>query len=343
MPAAPEIPPFRPHPLLRSGHLQTLAAVFLPGHKRSYCAVKHHIVLDDEDQLVLHEDAPADWKPGKRAVLLMHGLSGCYESGYMQRVAEKLSDRGFRSFRLDLRGCGAGAGLASHPYHSGRSADVAAVLEFLARHCPDSPVTAVGFSLSANVLLKLLGEIGDRPCANLDSAIALCPPVDLRECSLNLSRGVNRLYDVNFLNELWQGLRTRERLLEGDERHAANHANGHGEAIRTALSRRPLTLFHFDDVFTGPVSGFAGADDYYRTCSSGQFVPGIRLPTLVLASADDPLIPKKTLDRVAWPSAIQLHITDAGGHLGFISRRSNDPDNRWMDWRIIDWISALDA
>jgi predicted alpha/beta-fold hydrolase len=45
-------------------------------------------------------------------------------------------------------------------------------------------------------------------------------------------------------------------------------------------------------------------------------------------------------DRVAWPANVQLHIARGGGHLGFIARRGDDPDRRWMDWRVVEWIVA---
>ncbi len=97
--------------------------------------------------MILHDDCPDEWQPRDRVALMIHGLAGCHESGYMQRIAHKLSTRGVRVFRMDLRGCGAGQELASLPYHSGRSEDAVAALEEIAEIAPDSPVTLVGFSL----------------------------------------------------------------------------------------------------------------------------------------------------------------------------------------------------
>ena len=99
------------------------------------------------------------WQPADRSALLIHGLGGCHDSGYMQRIAHKLNARGVRVFRMDLRGCGAGMGLARLPYHSGRSEDARAALAAIARICRNSPTTLVGFSLGANMSLKLLGEL----------------------------------------------------------------------------------------------------------------------------------------------------------------------------------------
>ena len=67
-------------------------------------------------------------------------------------------------------------------------------------------------------------------------------------------------------------------------------------------------------------------------------MPHIRWPVLLLASRDDPLIPRGPLERIAMPDNVELRMTDHGGHLGFIGRRGIDPDRRWMDWRVVDWV-----
>lgn len=101
---------FRPHPLLSNSHLQTLIGVRWPQRSAAHAASLHRVQLDDGDQLALHEDGPAGDASGP-CVLLIHGLAGSYESTYMRRVKDKLVARGYRVFRLDMRGCGAGRGL----------------------------------------------------------------------------------------------------------------------------------------------------------------------------------------------------------------------------------------
>ncbi len=319
-----DLPPFRPHVLFRGGHAQTFAGAYWPYRRPVYRARKHHVRLADGDQIVLHDDCPASWRPKDRSALLIHGLAGCHESGYMVRLAHKLSERGIRAFRMDLRGCGAGVQLARLPYHSGRSEDAAAALEAIGRHLPHSPTTLVGFSLGANITLKLLGELGGRPCGNLDSAMAVCPPIDLAACSRHLSRLTNRVYDRHFVRSLLRHLEYRRSVLP--------------EVAHVPFDRRPRTLWEFDNTFTAVVCGFGTADDYYREASSVGRIPHIRRPTLVLASRDDPMIPCEALQQVNRPSCVRVHFADGGGHLGFVARRGIDPDCRWMEWRVIDWV-----
>lgn len=324
------LPEFRPHTLLRGGHAQTVGAVAFPGRLPEYRAQQHVVELADGDRIVLHDDCPASWTPGDRTVLLVHGLGGCHRSAYMQRIAHKLAARGVRAFRMDLRGCGAGVALARLPYHSGRSEDAAAALEFMAALCPRSPSTIVGFSLGANLTLKLLGECGSDPPGNLDSGMAISPPVELAACSEWLRRPLNRFYDAYFARLLTSRLAER--------RQVAPHAE------HVEFARRPRRILDIDDAFTAPVCGFGVAANYYRVCSAARVSADVRLPTLVIAASDDPLIPMRLFHEVQFSSSTIVHVTRGGGHLGYIAaRRGQDADRRWMDWRVVDWVTAIDA
>ncbi|MGD9723353.1 MAG: YheT family hydrolase [Pirellulales bacterium] len=320
-----DLPPFLPHRLLRGGHAQTLAGAYLPFRSPGYHAQHVEVMLADGDRLVLHDDCPGTWRPHDRSALLIHGLGGSHASGYMVRLAHKLRQRGVRVFRMDLRGCGAGVELARLPYHSGRSEDAAAAIGALAERLPHSPVTLVGFSLGANIVLKLLGELGEAPCGNLDSAMAVCPPVDLAACSRKIGRPTNRLYDRYFVRVL---------LAQLEHRARARH-----DAVQATFARRPRSLWEFDNEFTAVVCGFGTADKYYEQASSAAWLPRIRLPTLVVAARDDPMVECNPLERAGASHSVQVHLTEHGGHLGFIGRSGVDPDRRWMEWRVVDWVT----
>lgn len=321
------LPDFEPHPLFRGGHAQTLAGHFLPSRLVPYKAMQHVVDLPDGDRVVLHDDCPEGWRSGDPIVLLIHGLAGSHASLYLRRIAAKLETIGVRSFRMDLRGCGAGERLARLPYHSGRTEDAAAALNYLARLCPDSPAALTGFSLGGNITLKLMGEVGSRPPGNLVRAMAVCPPVDLAACSAAISRNLNRLYDRYFVRLLLGQLKSRQLILP--------------DAPMVAFPKPPRRLFEFDDSFTAPICGFQTAANYYRTCSSGQFLADIELPTLILAARNDPMIPPQPLEEAPRSRAVLLHLTDSGGHLGYVSRSADDGDRRWMDWRVVEWIRSL--
>src|SRR5262245_53842137 len=112
-----QVPAFRPVPVIRGGHMQTIAAMFWPSGPETYPSEHRLVGLPDGDKLVCVVSTPSAWRPDHRTVVLVHGLCGCYGSPYMRRIAGNLYYAGLRAVRLNLRGCGSGAGLARWPYH----------------------------------------------------------------------------------------------------------------------------------------------------------------------------------------------------------------------------------
>jgi predicted alpha/beta-fold hydrolase len=306
--------------------LQTVVGCYLPWRRLPYRASQHRVLLADGDTIVLHDDCPPAWQHGDPAALLVHGLGGCHQSGYMERGAGKLNRLGYRVFRMDLRGYGAGLTLARHPIHAGRSEDAAASLAFVNQLCPDSPVHVVGFSMGANIVLKMAGEFGSLAPDKLASVMAVAPPIDLIECSRNVQLPKNRLYDRSFVYGLLRHVRRKLKAVP--------------DALSRELRPRPRRLLDFDNHFTAPLSGFADAHDYYTRASSGPLLPHIAVPTLIVTAANDPIIPVGPFERASYSPTTRLVVTPCGGHLGFISRGGSDPDRRWLDWRVIEWIAS---
>jgi uncharacterized protein len=318
------IPDFEPHPLLRSGHAQTIAASVLPGKKYDYNAIQHYVSVSQGDQVVLHDDRPDDWKWGDQVVLLLHGLAGCHQSNYLIRTSAKLKDRNIRSFRMDFRGCGAGKGLSRNPYHAGRTEDIIDCLHKIQTCCPDSPITLVGFSLSGNMVLNLLSRQKEELPETLNRAMVVNPSIDLSACVKELSRPIQRIYDKHFVKLL---------MKQAKQDWPVIHENPEYNQIP-----KPATMNQFDDLFTAPVCGFGTAENYYHSCSSAPHIQDIEIPTLIITAKDDPLVPVNLFEKLELPESVKLHIVNGGGHLGYISTGYNDEDRRWMDWRVIDWV-----
>jgi predicted alpha/beta-fold hydrolase len=321
-----DFPDFVPHPLFRSGHSQTIAGAYVPHRRLVYRAQVHSLELPDGDRTALHDDCPATWSDGDQCVLLLHGLGGSHLSPYMVRVSEKLRERGTRCFRLDLRGHGLGWDWAQQPGHAGRSEDARGAITRILEMCPRSNLAAIGISMGGNILLKLLGEWGEAAPPRLTRAMTVAPPVDLERCSRNLLKRDNRIYARAFLRSLQRQLRIRRGVMKS--------------LATLRLERPPRTLWEFDDVVTAPLSGFAGVQDYYQQCSAARVTERIAIPTTILAAADDPLIPVTIYERATFSPSVRIHITGHGGHVGYLGVANRDPDRRWLDWRILEWLQA---
>lgn len=316
--------PFCPHPLVRGGHAQTLFGMSLPYRYRTYSAEQHFALLEDGDQLVLHDDRPAGWAPGDRAALLVHGLGGDHRSPYVRRSAEKLNDVGVRCFRLDLRGCGAGEPHSRGGAHGASWPDLAVAIERIAQLTPGSELALVGFSLGGALGINLAGELGDVRCGNLTSVMAVCPPLDLGAVAQRFNTFTGRVYDRHFSGMMWKHITRRVDAME--------------DPPVVDLSRRPRRLRDLDEWITAPFNGFRDAAAYYQHSNAGPRLASIRIPAKIILAADDPVIPTEPLLSYSHSSHVEAVVTRSGGHLGFLGRRGIDPDLRWLDWRVVEWV-----
>ncbi len=325
--AAPEggFPPFEPHPWLRDPHVQTIVARLWAWPRHRLPSTYAEVDLGDGDRASVLESIPEGWAQGDPAAILVHGLGGCARSPYIVRVGRRLVGMGIRVVRMNLRGVGSGFGIARSFYHSGRSGDVREVARWLAARAPGSPIALVGFSLGANLVLKLAGEAADRPVEGLDSVVAANPPLDLIACCRQIRMKHNQLYDRNFL-----------RNLRGQvARLHASYPDLETIDLSTAGS-----LMEFDEIYTAPRNGFRDAADYYEQSSAGRLIPKISVPGLVIHAEDDPFIPIGPFRSILFPPHLALELIPGGGHLGYLSRKPWRGDRRWLDARISAWLAS---
>ena len=105
--------------------------------------------------------------------------------------------------------------------------------------------------------------------------------------------------------------------------------------------RQSKNFDDFDTHATAALHGFADATDYYRKVSCGQYLGDARVPTLLLAAADDPFNPGTTLPH-RFPDASPYLVpcfTARGGHVGFVAGTPLRP-HFWMDDIISDFFEA---
>jgi predicted alpha/beta-fold hydrolase len=165
----------------------------------------------------------------------------------------------------------------------------------------------LGFSLGGNVLLKLLGERPDGGTALVDAAVAMSVPMDLAAGGRLLEETpMGRLYTWYFLRSLRRKVMAKRDLLRG--------------LIDLERTLSATTLRAFDEAATARLHGFRDADDYYETCSSARYLDGVRSPTLVLHSLDDPFLPRSAIPTRALAAnpAVTAVLTAGGGHVGFL-------------------------
>ena len=179
-------PPFRPPPVLRNPHLQTVIASRKP--RRYWFGWNNweymEINLGREGRIA----AEVSWQPGKKTdspvLFLLHGLEGSARSHYLVGISKKAYAAGFHTVRVNTRNCGGTEHMTRTLYCAGLSQDVSAIVGHLQQECRVGRIYAAGVSLGANILLKYLGEEGERAAGRVQGAAALSPPIDLGLCAL---------------------------------------------------------------------------------------------------------------------------------------------------------------
>lgn len=314
--------PFDPFPLFPGSHQQTILGSFylMP---RKLDSITRFIELPDKDLIAIEVTQPKDWKEDDPTVLLVHGLCGSHDSPYMIRIAKKLSNKGYRAIRFNLRGCGSGKGKAKKIYHSGRSQDVLEVLKVLKKESPKSLITLAGFSLGGNIVLKLAGELNTVATNFIEKVIAVGAPVDLFSSVCLLQENENHFYQNYFLKLLVSDVMNRQRLFPD---------------IEQVSIPKNITLIEFDEWYTAPQCGYKNAMDYYKKSSSRELVPEIDIPCHILFAEDDPLISSTALDHFTLKDHIEVNKTKKGGHLGYLGIPGGERGFHWMDSLFLEWM-----
>ncbi len=330
--ASPWMRPFVPRRFLRNGHLQTIVGIFLP---RTYS------LPDPASQLIEVEAAtsacsasfvlchchwqPAEVRSERLTVVIVHGLEGSSTSPYVLGNSSRAWKAGCNVVRMNMRSCGAGEDMSPTIYHAGRSQDVAIVMAELALTHHIHSFALVGYSMGGNLVLKLAGELGSASPPYFKAVVGVSPLMDLVASSAALHEPQNRLYESRFLADLLKHFRHQVELYP--DLYSADGLN----KIRT--------LRQFDEQVIAQYGGFAGADDYYRSVASSNWVQDITVPTLILQALDDPFIrmTSETRDKLLANSRVRLVETRHGGHCAFLSPEPGDA-GFWAERTLLDFL-----
>ena len=102
------------------------------------------------------------------------------------------------------------------------------------------------------------------------------------------------------------------------------------------------TIWDFDVRYTAPAAGYKDVEEYYKKCSSGQFLKFIKTPTTILCAQDDPFIPPRVFEEVKMSFHVNYLAPDGGGHMGYITKTKTPlGDRRWMDFVAVKWAKEL--
>jgi predicted alpha/beta-fold hydrolase len=312
---------------LRNRHAQTIwRRVFGRVPQVGYRRVR--IETPDGDFLDL------DWlerslRSERPLAIVLHGLEGSSQAKYVLGVLVEAAVRGWDGVAVNFRSCSGELNRVPRFYHSGETQDLDWIVSSLVARSPHRPLVLIGFSLGGNVLLKWLGERGEKVPDQVRGAVAVSVPYDLGVAAHRVDHGFGRVYGQVFLRTL------KAKALAKAERFPG--------LVDVELVRRLSSFAEFDEHVTAPIHGFSGAKDYWTRSSCVPWLEQVRRPTLLISAGDDPFLPSQYLPReaVARSAWLEAEFPEGGGHVGFVHGPWPWSVSYWVDERAVAFLDAI--
>lgn len=329
-----QFPQYEAPAWLRNGHLMTIVPALL---QRKF----PQAILDAEERQIEVEPGNrvlvrCSWQSRRTdhpTILIVHGLEGSSEARYVLAVASKAYALGMNVVRVNLRNCGDSLHLSSTLYHAGMSSDLIEVAHELQQTDGLQRFALLGFSLGGNIVLKAAAEASvDRGRhASIKTVAAISPSLDLQACVRAIQKPQNKLYEHFFLSSLKRKIAQKAKLYPG----------------KFDLSRlgEVAGILDFDDMFTAVHGGFGSAANYYATQSALQLIDKIAIPSLLITSQDDPMVPYEIFNNPVFTNPhLTLLAPKYGGHAGFLAAKTEDSnvfDRHWAENRAAQFCAEM--
>jgi hypothetical protein len=189
---------------------------------------------------------------------------------------------------------------------------------------PYQKIVLIGFSMGGNLSLVYLGNKGSRINSKIEKTVVFSVPCDLKASTWELAKFTNKIYMRQFLKTLHQKIRAKMELMPGlindDDYHLIKNFKD------------------YDDRYTAPLHGFKNAEDYWSKSSSNQYIPEVKVPTLIVNARNDPFIADGCypIKETSNSKYVYLEMPRSGGHVGFIQFKKDK--SYWSEERTIEFL-----
>jgi len=312
---------YKPPLFLKNRHLQTIYPVFFRKFDTSFYE-RERITTPDDDFLDL------DWSciGSKQLAIISHGLEGNSFRSYVVGMVRAFNKHGWDALAWNYRSCSQETNRKLRFYHNGTTDDLECVINHAMNTERYESLVLIGLSMGGNLSLVYLGQKGANINPIVKKAVVFSVPCDLKGSSIKLAKPINKiLYMKRFLNMLHEKIKAKMEIFP----HKINDLD----------YNKVQNFKDFDDRYTAPIHGFKNAEDYWHKCSSKQFIPQIKIPTLIVNAANDPFLSESCypIEEAAANPKIFLEIPQSGGHVGFVE--FNKEKMYWSERRAIQFVN----
>ncbi|MBO3098222.1 YheT family hydrolase [Gelidibacter pelagius] len=252
-----------------------------------------------------------DWsyaqKKSEKVIILLSGLEGHAQRPYLTGTAKLFNKNGIDAISVNFRGCSGEPNRKYYAYHSGATEDLHTIIMHAIKDKNYAEIYLYGISLGGNLALKYLGERDDVP-SQIKACIGISVPCSLQHSAKQLHSFINRPFHDRFKKRLVNSLRVKQSQFP--------------DQISEAEVDSIKTLNDFDEVYTSRAHGFKNALDYYEKSSCLQFLPNIKVPSLIINALNDSFLTPECFPVKAAKNNpnLYLEMPKHGGHVGFINR-----------------------
>lgn len=317
---------FTPPPWLSNAHVQSivpslrLRRPLLMRRARALLACAQTQIVDCGDgvRLMGHysSQTAAGRAPARDLAILLHGWEGSADSLYVLSLGSHLFKLGCDVYRLNFRDHGPTHHLNEDLFHSCRLDEVVGAVRSIQQATPERRLTIAGFSLGGNFALRVAARA---PAAgiHLARAVAICPVLRPHSTMDILEEG-SFVYRQYFISKWKRSLRLKQRFFP--RRYD----------FSSILAQRSIKAM--TQIMVERYSEFASLDAYLNGYAIvGDALAGLTVPSHLLLSLDDPIIPARDLEQLARTAHLQVTTIAHGGHCGFMDGFNRES---WADRQV---------
>ena len=313
---------YTPPLFLRNAHLQTVYPSLFRKFDVDFYQ-RERIKTLDNDFIDL------DWSQNgsENLAIISHGLEGNSHRSYVVGMVKALNKDGWDALAWNFRGCSGQINQQLRFYHSGAIEDLEYVIQYVLKSQNYKTISLIGFSMGGNLSLVYLGKNSTNVPTEIKKSVVFSVPCDLKTSSEKIAKPTNKIYMKRFLQMLHNKVKMKKVLFP----HQIN--DDHFDQVKNFKD--------FDDRYTAPIHGFKNAKDYWKKCSSKQFISKIKIPTLIINAQNDPFLSPECFPHyeVAKTEHVFLEIPKFGGHVGFI--QFNQEKMYWSEKRAVEFLNKF--
>lgn len=298
-------PTYKPRFYFKNGFISTVYSGLI--RRVALKQIRERITLNDGDFLDL------DWsfseERSNKLIILLHGLEGNGQRPYMKGTAKHFNENNIDAVSVNFRGCSGEDNLIYKSYHSGATEDLETVINHAISVKNYSEIYLKGISLGANIILKYLGERDAVP-NEVKAGIAVSVPCYLHGSVKEMHTLKNKLYHDRFLKHLTNRLKIKQQRFP--------------DLLSVENTESIKKLIDFDNVYTANAHGFKDALEYYEKSSCLQFLPNIKIPSLIINALNDSFLSAECypIKEAKNNPNLFLEMPKYGGHSGFIEKEN---------------------